>query len=174
MKCVVIRLYMCRFPAPFVQNFEKRFFHEGHEEHEGGKESAISPSCSSCSSWRIAFRLAFSRRERYSSAAFIMEKLSMYTKPSRIACALLFLWPTLASAQLRFTNPTVDLGELRGGPIYHQRFDFVNDSAKPIEITDFRLGCGCLQPVLEKRIYQPRENGTLLMNVRPLGQRSGA
>jgi hypothetical protein len=103
-----------------------------------------------------------------------MEKSSMLKRRSWFACALLLVCPPLASAQLRFTHPTANLGELRGGPVYQQRFEFVNDSAQPIEVTDFRLGCGCLQPVLAKRIYQPGEKGTLLMNVRTLGQRSGA
>src|SRR5688572_25659723 len=82
--------------------------------------------------------------------------------------------PSLASAQLRFMQPTAELGELRGGPAYQHRFDFVNDSAQTLEITDFRLGCGCLQPVLDKRVYQPGEKGSLLMNVRTLGQMGGA
>src|ERR1051325_4197870 len=81
--------------------------------------------------------------------------------------------PALASAQLRFVQPSVELGELRGGPSYAHRFEFVNEAAGPIEITDFRLGCGCLQPVLDKRVYQAGEKGTLVMNLRTLGQQEG-
>lgn len=92
----------------------------------------------------------------------------------RLAVAFLLFSPGLASAQLRFMQPSADLGELRGGPIYQHRFDFVNDANQPIEITDFRLGCGCLQPILDKRVYQPGEKGTLLMHVRTLGQQAGA
>jgi hypothetical protein len=91
-----------------------------------------------------------------------------------IAICLLLSGPTLASAQLRFSQPTADLGELRGGLVYQHRFDFANDSASPIEITDVRLGCGCLSPVLDKRKLQPGEKGSLLMHVRTLGQPEGA
>jgi Protein of unknown function (DUF1573) len=103
-----------------------------------------------------------------------MEKIPMHTKRLCLALAVLFMVPVFATAQLRFTQPTVNLGELRGGPIYEHRFDFVNDSPQSIEIIDFRLGCGCLQPVLDKRVYQPGEKGTLLMNIRTLGQPNGA
>jgi hypothetical protein len=103
-----------------------------------------------------------------------MEKIPMTTNRICLALAAFLTMPMFASAQLRFTQPTANLGELRGGPIYQHRFEFVNDSPQPIEITDFRLGCGCLQPVLEKRAYQPGEKGTLLINVRTLGQLGGA
>jgi hypothetical protein len=90
-----------------------------------------------------------------------------------IALLLLPICPALAFAQLNFVAPTGNLGELRGGPVYQHRFDFVNESPSPIEIIDFRLGCGCLQPVLDQRVYQPGEKGTLLMNLRTLGQPDG-
>jgi hypothetical protein len=103
-----------------------------------------------------------------------MEKLRMLTHNRFLALALLLASPALASAQLRFTQPIADLGALRGGPIYQHRFDFLNDSTRPIEIADFRLGCGCLQPALDKRVYQPGEKGSLLMHIRTLGQPDGA
>ena len=90
-----------------------------------------------------------------------------------LTIAVLTGTPTLGSAQLRFTQPTANLGELRGGPVAQHRFDFVNDTATPIEVHDLRVGCGCLRPVLEKRIYQPGEKGTLLMHIRTLGQPTG-
>jgi hypothetical protein len=87
--------------------------------------------------------------------------------------ALALACPASASAQLRFSQPAADLGELRGGPAYQHRFDFVNESTQPLDITDIRLGCGCLQPVLDKRSFKPGEKGTLLMNLRTLGQPNG-
>ena len=86
---------------------------------------------------------------------------------------LVLACPAWASAQLHFTQTSVDLGELRGGPVCHHRFDFVNDSTQPIEIIDIRLGCGCLQSVLEKRICRRRES-SLGLNIRTLGQPNGA
>lgn len=98
----------------------------------------------------------------------------MLTKRLWFALVLLLFCPMFASAQLRFAQPTANLGELRGGPVYQHRFEFVNDSSQPIEIIDLRLGCGCLQPQLDKRIFQAGEKGTLLMHVRTLGQPNGA
>lgn len=89
------------------------------------------------------------------------------------ALVLLLVSPALASAQLRFVQPTADLGELRGGLVYQQRFEFVNDAPGPIDITDIRLGCGCLTPVLDKRVLQAGEKGSLVMHLRTLGQPNG-
>jgi hypothetical protein len=102
-----------------------------------------------------------------------MEIACMLAKHSWLALSLILACPAHASAQLRFTQPDANLGDLRGGPVYPHRFEFVNDSAQPLEITDLRLGCGCLRPVLDQRIYQAGEKGTLLMNLRTLGQPNG-
>jgi hypothetical protein len=102
-----------------------------------------------------------------------MEKTWMLAKHSWLALALILACPALACAQLRFTQPAANLGDLRGGPVYSHRFEFVNDSLQALEITDLRLGCGCLQPVLDKRLYQAGEKGALLMNLRTLGQLNG-
>jgi hypothetical protein len=98
----------------------------------------------------------------------------MFSMRSILILGILLSCPALASAQLRFTQPNADLGELRGGPAYDHRFDFVNDSAAALEITDIRLGCGCLQPVLERRVFAAGEKGSLRMNIRTLGQPNGA
>jgi hypothetical protein len=98
----------------------------------------------------------------------------MFSARSILVLGVLFTCPALASAQLRFTMPSADLGELRGGPVYDQRFDFVNDSAQALEITDIRLGCGCLQSVLDKRVFAAGEKGSLRLNIRTLGQPNGA
>lgn len=92
---------------------------------------------------------------------------------SIFVCAVLLACPALASAQLRFAQPAADLGELRGGPMYDHRFEFVNTGAEPIEIIDIRLGCGCLQPILDKRSIAAGEKGSLRMNIRTLGQSNG-
>jgi hypothetical protein len=97
----------------------------------------------------------------------------MFTKPSWVAILLLLASPPLAFAQLRFLEATANLGELRGGPIYPHRFEFVNDSPQPMEITELRPGCGCLLPVLENRTFQAGEKGSLLMQLRTLGQLNG-
>jgi hypothetical protein len=89
-----------------------------------------------------------------------------------VICLFLLATP-IATAQLRFVERTVDLGELRGGVVYQHRFEFINDSPNPTEITGIRLGCGCLAPVYDKRMYRPGERGSLLMYIRTLGQPDG-
>lgn len=89
------------------------------------------------------------------------------------ALILFLACPAFAAAQLRFDQSAANLGELRGGLAYGHRFDFVNEGQGPVEITDIRLGCGCLAPVLDQRVYQAGAKGTLLMHIRTLGQPEG-
>lgn len=91
-----------------------------------------------------------------------------------LVALLLVASPTFAVAQLRVTEPAVNLGELRGGAPVQHRFDFVNESTDPIDIVDVRLGCGCMKPTLEKRALQPGEKGSLILQLRTLGQPGGA
>jgi hypothetical protein len=98
----------------------------------------------------------------------------MFSTRCVFVLGLVLACPALASAQMRFTQTTADLGELRGGPVYDHRFEFVNESMQPIEITNIRLGCGCLQSVLEKRVFAAGEKGSLRLNIRTLGQPNGA
>lgn len=97
----------------------------------------------------------------------------MFTRISMVIVTTLAFGPNVGLAQLHFEQPAVSLGELRGGPSYSHRFAFVNESNAIIEIIDVRLGCGCLQPVIDKRSIQPGEKGVLLMNLRTLGQAAG-
>lgn len=97
----------------------------------------------------------------------------MFSYRTGIILGLLLASPSMGRAELRFLQPNADLGELRSGPVRQHRFEFVNDSSEPLEILDIRLGCGCLHPVLEKRVYAGGEKGTLLMHVRTLGQMNG-
>jgi hypothetical protein len=92
---------------------------------------------------------------------------------SLLGLGLLIIVPAYARGDLHFAAPAVDLGALRGGPVYEHRFEFANDSTEPLEIVDIRLGCGCLQPVLDRRLYQPGEKGVLLLRLRTLGQPAG-
>jgi len=43
---------------------------------------------------------------------------------------ILLACPLSTPAQLRFVQPSVDFGELRGGPSYAHRFEFVNESTQ--------------------------------------------
>jgi hypothetical protein len=86
---------------------------------------------------------------------------------------LLALVPAGARADLQFTQPLADAGEVRGGiPLAH-RFAFVNRGPDAVEITETRPSCGCLAPHLDRRTFQPGEEGALELEVRTLGQAAG-
>jgi hypothetical protein len=78
-----------------------------------------------------------------------------------------------ARAELRFAQPTADLGEVKSGPRLSQRFSFVNAGPDPVDILDLRTTCGCLKPQLTQRTYPPGEQGTLLLEVNTLSQPPG-
>src|SRR5260370_33476443 len=102
---------MCCIPASFVQHFGLFF-------------------ANTC------FRLHLSPTNAMFPPRLKMEKFRMLAKHSWLAPALILACPALACAQLRFTHPAANLGELRRGPIYPHPVEFVNDSSQPLGITD--------------------------------------
>jgi hypothetical protein len=82
-------------------------------------------------------------------------------------------WSSSARAELRFAQPTVELGRVRTGiPLTHS-FSFVVVGPAPVEITDINASCGCLAPRLTKRLYQEGEKGTLNVELNTLSQPAG-
>src|SRR5262249_45219004 len=78
-----------------------------------------------------------------------------------------------ARADLRFTQPRVDFGEVKSGaPLVHE-FPFTNTGPETVEIAEIRASCGCLQPKLEPRCYKPGESGNLRSDVNTLTQAAG-
>ena len=77
------------------------------------------------------------------------------------------------SADLRFTDPSVNLGEIRGGREIRRTFTFTNAGNRDIEITEVRPGCGCMAPRLSAKQLKPGEQGTLDIDLRTLGQAEG-
>ena len=78
-----------------------------------------------------------------------------------------------ARADLRFSGPRVDVGEMRtGAPLTH-RFDFVNEGPDAVEVLEAKASCGCMTPRLAQRVYQPGEHGCLLLEVNTLTQPAG-
>jgi hypothetical protein len=78
-----------------------------------------------------------------------------------------------AAAELRCVPPAADLGEVRGGPARKCGFELINDGKQLIEIVEVERGCGCLEPKLDRRILQPGERATLLLELRTGGQPNG-
>jgi hypothetical protein len=74
---------------------------------------------------------------------------------------------------LRFADNVVNLGEITGGPRRRVSLEFKNTGPEIVEILEMRRGCGCLAPRLEKRRYLPGEKGTLILELRTLGQANG-
>jgi hypothetical protein len=78
-----------------------------------------------------------------------------------------------ARADLRFTQPVVDAGEVRRGPALVQRFPFVNVSTGPVQIIDAKGSCGCLKPRFSKQQLAAGEEGWLEMEINTLSQPAG-
>lgn len=76
-------------------------------------------------------------------------------------------------AELRFAQPIIEAGPVRGGPALVQRFHFLNDGNEPIEITETKPGCGCLKPRWSKQRFAPGEEGWIEVEVNTLTQPAG-
>lgn len=90
-----------------------------------------------------------------------------------VACWVLTAFATLAQAELRFTDPVVNKGEVFSGQRVAERFHFVNTGPHPITILDIHTGCGCLKPILAQRTFAPGEEGTLFLELNTLAQPAG-
>jgi hypothetical protein len=83
------------------------------------------------------------------------------------------VYPTCASAELHFTQPTVDAGETKcGAPLAHE-FAFRSTGPEPVEIVEIQASCGCLKPQLEQRFYKTGEGSKLRIEVNTLTQAAG-
>jgi hypothetical protein len=91
----------------------------------------------------------------------------------KITVLLLVLLTTQAPADLHFTGPEADAGTVRTGTALTHTFTFTNTGPDPVTITDLRASCGCLTPHLEKRTYQPDEQGAIQLEVNTLTQPAG-
>ena len=76
-------------------------------------------------------------------------------------------------AGLVFEQYLVDLGEVPPIPILKGRFRFTNRSDHKITITELKPSCGCLNPRLAKRVYEPGESGEFFVRVETAGEKSG-
>src|SRR5438093_9263559 len=94
-------------------------------------------------------------------------------KNTLLAFLALFVLNQMVRAELRIAEPTVNLGEIRGGAPCQVSFLMVNAGPMPIDILEVNRGCGCLAPRLDKRHLEPGEKATLLMEVRTLGHPNG-
>lgn len=71
-----------------------------------------------------------------------------------------------AKPALAFRQHLVDLGEIPPDDEVIGKFDFMNTGVLPVKITKITPSCGCLQPRLEKEVYQPGERGRFVVRVK--------
>lgn len=78
-----------------------------------------------------------------------------------------------ARADLTFSQPVADAGQVDAGVALAHRFSFVNTGPERVEVTELHGSCGCLKPRIDKNIYEPGEKGEILLEVHTLGQAAG-
>ena len=76
-------------------------------------------------------------------------------------------------APLVFERYQVNLHEVPPLPILEATFRFTNHSGRTVTIKELKPSCGCLNPRLEKRVYQPGESGRFSVRVETAGEKPG-
>ncbi len=89
------------------------------------------------------------------------------------AVLLISLAASTARAELHFSQPIQDAGEVRGGPVLVRRFEFTNTGTNTIVITATKPSCGCLKPRLSAQHFGPGETGWVEMEINTLSQPAG-
>lgn len=86
--------------------------------------------------------------------------------------------PTLSITQralpaLAFDQYLVDLGPVQPTAEVRANFLFRHRGKHPVQILDLTPSCGCLQPRLKKKEYQPGETDMLVLRVLPANEAPG-
>ncbi|MCX6584145.1 MAG: DUF1573 domain-containing protein [Candidatus Aminicenantes bacterium] len=66
-----------------------------------------------------------------------------------------------AKSQIKFTQTTIDFGEVDSGGEVNVKFDFENAGDSVLIIKNVSTTCGCTTTQLEKLEYQPGEKGSI-------------
>ncbi len=74
---------------------------------------------------------------------------------------------------LVFDQYLITLGKVLPVPVIPGYFRFTNRSDRTVTVTDLKPSCGCLNPRLEKRVYQPNESGEFSVRVETASENSG-
>src|SRR5438132_7811831 len=77
------------------------------------------------------------------------------------------------AAPLVSDPPVADRGQVRGGPVLHQRFTLTNKGQAALTIVEARASCGCLSPKLAARALKPGESTTLDLDIGTISQPEG-
>jgi hypothetical protein len=85
--------------------------------------------------------------------------------------------PVTAAADrpaLAFEQYLVDYGEISATDEVKVHFGFRNNGKAAVQVTGLVPSCGCMQPKLDQREYQPGESGRFLLRVQTANQGEGA
>ncbi len=74
---------------------------------------------------------------------------------------------------LTFRQYAVDLGPIQPTGEARGTFVFLNRGREAVEISKVEPSCSCLVPRLEKKRYEPGEDGRLVLRVQPANESSG-
>ena len=66
---------------------------------------------------------------------------------------------------LVFDQYLIDLGAIKPTKYAYATFAFANSGKETVRVKDLQPSCGCLSPRLEKREYQPGEQGQFLVRI---------
>jgi hypothetical protein len=108
-------------------------------------------------------------------------KMGKHASVGRLGAAVQALLPVLgliffvapARADLRFTQPTADAGQVRAGAPLKHAFAFVNEGPQAVDIVSLRASCGCLKPHVDHRTWESGEKGDVDLEVHTLGLGAG-
>jgi len=90
-----------------------------------------------------------------------------------IAVLLLGASAGAARADLFCAETRANVGEVRSGAPLAHRFILVNQGAEAVEVLDAHADCGCMTPCLDRRVFGPGEQGSLVLEVNTLTQPAG-
>jgi hypothetical protein len=87
-------------------------------------------------------------------------------------------WGSVSFAQespggLLFDREYINLGRFEAVGDIVEEFSFKVGGTGPVEILDLHASCGCITPILPKRVYQPGESDTLTFGIHGTSQKEG-
>ena len=91
-----------------------------------------------------------------------------------LCAAVAMLLPTVSvHADVVFTQPAIDLGNLRTGQLLEQTLTYVNRGTAAVELVEAKGSCACLLPEFKARTLPAGQSGTLKLKINTLGVSGG-
>jgi hypothetical protein len=115
--------------------------------------------------------------------------MTMTTKLGALAVSLTpFLWSVIVHSgaaptpmsiavpqrpALAFRQYAVDLGPIQPMGESRATFVFMNRGSSPVDISEVRPSCSCLQPRVDIRHFEPGEEGRIVLRIQPANETPG-